>query len=268
MSTGKYHTGFTLIELLVVIAIIGLLSTIVVSELGGSRTKAKIAAGQQFSSNVYHAIGDEMVGQWNFDECSGTIAKDTSGNNNTGTLAISPFWSTDTPGRTGCSFSFNGTTQQITIPNSSSISDYSNGITVSLWFKTNTVSGIQGIFYQPQFNLTLINNQFRIEPKAGSAAYTDTRITPNTWYHIVATYDPALSSNQGKIYVNGVLDKEATLTFLIPSGQNIVLGSYAGFFNGLIDDVRVYKKSLTSASIQKLYAEVHRDYADVAVAAQ
>ena len=48
--------GFTLIELLVVIAIIGLLSSVVLVSMQGTRQKAKIAKAQQEVSAIYKAI--------------------------------------------------------------------------------------------------------------------------------------------------------------------------------------------------------------------
>jgi hypothetical protein len=43
----------------------------------------------------------ELVGYWKFDEGSGTVAADSSGKGNTGTLNNTPTWSTDVPYKAG-----------------------------------------------------------------------------------------------------------------------------------------------------------------------
>lgn len=48
--------GFTLIELLVVIAIIGLISTIVLTNLSAAREKARVAKAQAEISEIYRAL--------------------------------------------------------------------------------------------------------------------------------------------------------------------------------------------------------------------
>src|SRR3569623_1006054 len=39
-------------------------------------------------------INDGLIGHWNFDETSGTVAADSSGNGNNGTLINGPTWVT------------------------------------------------------------------------------------------------------------------------------------------------------------------------------
>ncbi len=78
--------GFTLIELLVVIAIIGILAAIVVASVAGARDKARIGSGRQFDSSTFSALGANLIGSWSFDECSGSLALDASGDSNNGTL--------------------------------------------------------------------------------------------------------------------------------------------------------------------------------------
>ncbi|MDO8436136.1 MAG: type II secretion system protein, partial [bacterium] len=59
---NKKKKAFTLIELLVVIAIIGLLASIILVSLKGTREKARIAKSLDFSQRINHALGAYAVG--------------------------------------------------------------------------------------------------------------------------------------------------------------------------------------------------------------
>ena len=75
------------------------------------------------------------------------------------------------------------------------------------------------------------------------------QLAANTWVHLAATYDGATL----RLYVNGaqVGSRAVTQSMALSAGPlqiggNAVWGEY---FSGLIDDVRVYNRALTSAEI-------------------
>ena len=76
------------------------------------------------------------------------------------------------------------------------------------------------------------------------------------WHFIVASYE----GKNGKIYVDGLLINQefSIYTFLLQT--NFIIGNddlsgYDRWFNGLIDDVRIYNRALTDQEILKLYNE-------------
>ena len=100
--TVRASSAFTLIELLVVIAIIGTLSSVVMASVNSAREKARIAAGMSLASSIHNSLGDALVTEWAFNDCSGSSAVDSAGVGN-GTLVGAADWSTDTPDNRGCS---------------------------------------------------------------------------------------------------------------------------------------------------------------------
>ena len=89
-------------------------------------------------------------------------------------------------------------------------------------------------------------------------ASSNSTLTPNKWNHIVTTWD----GTNWKIYINGNLD----LTFkdsrtLLNSNEPVCVGvgdctrntNYYPF-NGSIDDLKVYNRSLSDTEIQQLYS--------------
>ncbi len=128
--------GFTLVELMVVISIISLLSSIFLTTFNRARDKARIASGMQFAASIYHALGSEMIGQWNFEDVANP-GYDSSGNNRHGTPSTSARLDTDTyDTSSGHSAFFNGSSYVI-VNNAPAAKDIK---TISFWVKFNTLT--------------------------------------------------------------------------------------------------------------------------------
>ena len=213
-----------------------------------------------------------LVGHWKFDENNGSTVYDSSGNNKNGTLSSgtsSPSWNNN--GHSNKSLSFDGN-DSITLANEivSTSSIRTNGVTYSAWIKANNTSGTQKIVGQkPSSGYSdLASGGIDISSgKARMIAYDDniaykyatgnTTLNSDQWYLITGVYDP--SDQKIKIYVNGKFDGgETTITTfnrLISNDYNLI-GSHnytSSFFNGLIDEVKIYNRNLTDNEIKQEY---------------
>ena len=99
------------------------------------------------------------------------------------------------------------------------------------------------------------DNRFRFYIAAGTQVASTTIIQNGVWYHVVGTWDSTIGL---KLYVNGVLEGEnPTLLTRSQSGQHLEIGHqpfFQGrFFNGRIDEARVYNRALTTQEVQSIY---------------
>lgn len=140
--------------------------------------------------------------------------------------------------------------------------------TVEAWIKLSTTTtgenlvttwgsdSVNGGRFTVRINNVSGSYKLRIENKGGGINGTVT-LNDGNWHHITVTYDNSLTTNKYKLYVDGVLDTEGDITTSTNTVAltNMIIGrrinaGFGGFFNGTIDEVRVWDKALTQAEIQ------------------
>ena len=191
-----------------------------------------------------------LVGYWTFDEGSGSTAADSSGNGNNGTLANFPSdnseWVSGTVG--SGALQFGGTNQEVIAPcPATGITSYS----ISGWIKTSSTPILSAM-------MSWGNNAYIMDDTAHGTGFTTdgafldgahvgTSLIDGKWHHIVGTYDGVNDS----LYIDGALAATATNTSTLQSG--CAIGYAYTYFNGSIDDVRVYNRALSASEVTNLY---------------
>ncbi len=258
--------GFTLIELLVVVAVLALLASIVFSNLGGAREGARISNALSFQSQTHSLLGSDLVGWWNFNDGD---ARDLSGHGNNGTITGATF--TDgVPGTGGSALSFNGVGDYVDAGNNESL-NITNAITASAWIKPTTTGQVGSVlekgdtFNPPAEGYLLLVISDAMYWRIGDGTDND-RLNPSftstDWTQVVGTFD----GDRLIMYFNGieVASKNTSLESIAVSGSTLKIGRRSAantqYFNGLIDDVRIYSRALTASEIQTLYAETKDKY--------
>ena len=195
------------------------------------------------------------VAAYAFEEGTGTTVTDQSGNGNNGTLTNTTWVAA---GKYGRALSFNGTSSRLTVPNSTSL-QLSTGMTLETWVNPTTVSSAwRDIIEKGNDNYYLMATTDRTSFPAGGGtfggananAYATGILPTNSWTHLATTYD----GTNLRLYVNGTLVATQAKTGAITTSTSaLTIGSdpfYGQFFNGQIDELRIYKTALTQTQIQ------------------
>lgn len=207
-------------------------------------------------------VANGIVGKWGFDEATGTIAYDGSGNNNSGTLMNGPTRATSTCEAGDC-ISFNASSSQyVDVPATSTLNFTSNGtFSISAWVHPNTLSSAwrRGIIVQENyltsgFRLGFANGgtpMFWTTQSGGTLELTSSEpLTVDQWNYLVVTYD----NQQASLYVNGARTATSTGTYVAGSNPVRIGAAVNEYFSGLLDDIRYYNRALSAAEVKQLYS--------------
>src|SRR5262249_34095649 len=151
-----------------------------------------------------------------------------------------------------------GTSNWITVQDAPSL-DLTTGMTLEAWVYPSVVdSAWRDVIYKGNDTYALeATSGHSSVPAGGStfgggwvAAYGSTALPVNTWTHVALTYDGATL----RLYVNGVQVASLaqggplpTSTYPLQIGGDNIYGQY---FQGTIDEVRIYNRALSAPEIQ------------------
>ncbi len=231
-----------------------------------------------FPKSSYADIATGLAGYWKFDETSGTTAADSSGSGNNGTLTNGPTWTT---GRIDNALSFDGTNDYVTMgdPTNSSLDFPASDFSLSVWVLTpakDTSSATHLITGKWTYN-TLGNGgyglatrygKYTLQMGSGSGVCNSilwygsnnslNDLVGGTWEHVVATFD---RDGYIRLYVNGTQsyskDISAASACDLSNPYPFTVGSRDSggtFFQGSIDEVRIYNRALSASDVQELYS--------------
>jgi hypothetical protein len=224
---------------------------------------ALVAGVETAVSNEARAVTAVQLHTYlNFNAGSGTSAADASGNAHTGTL-INATWAT---GKLGSAVSLNGSNAYVSLPNDL-LSDIAD-CTIAAWVFWNGGSNWQRIFdfgagqgrymfLSPRSNTGVVRFAITTNNGVGEQAIVGTAALPiGVWTHVAVT----LAGASGILYVNGTAVGTNTAMTTAPFRMSSTSQNWLGrsqwpqdpYFNGLIDEFRIYNGVLTQAQIAAL----------------
>jgi hypothetical protein len=219
--------------------------------------------GTVITGNVWSFETGALVSLWKLDETSGSIVKDSSGDNN-GTLVGDPQWQ-PAAGKVGGALLFDGDGDYINIGRDSDF-DITDQITVSAWIKVNQFDREwQAVIAKGDSSWRIQRNQnenslefactsLKIPSGAPWGNLLGKRsVNDGQWHHVAGIYD----GNKMYLIIDGDVDASQSASGRInTNNQPVYIGENAEntqrFWNGSIDDVRIYNYALTKEEVAAL----------------
>jgi type II secretory pathway pseudopilin PulG len=201
-----------------------------------------------------------LVAYWRLDESAGTTASDTTTNANDGTLINSPTWAT---GHVGGGLLFDGKNDYISVPYNS-VFTITSELTLTAWIKSNKFNGSNIILSQGTVANTCNYELWTYNGKLVMGFYNGgwrnitapNALATGTWYHVAATMEISGTGRLIRLYQNGVQVTSGTTTYTpLGNAQGLTIGEFptGAYWDGPLDDIRIYNRKLSADEIQQIY---------------
>jgi fibronectin type 3 domain-containing protein len=197
-----------------------------------------------------------LVAAYSFDEGSGAAVTDASGNGHFGTISGAT-WTT--AGRYGGALSFNGTNASVALGSLGTF--YRTAFTLEAWVQKQTGTkndvAVLGTWTAtesggPMVWVDHIATHYQLTMNQGMSNYLDSGQNPvaGAWQHLAVTFD----GTTARFYIDGVEVANRTVSVNIGLSNTWRVGAYgstpSGFFDGLIDEIRIYSRALSPTEVQ------------------
>lgn len=202
-----------------------------------------------------------LVGKWTFnaDERNTTDTYDSSGYYNHGKITGAVLTN---EGRFKEAMKFDGVNDNINVSSNLNFSSFS-GLTIGVWAKYNGTTERDMISKAKAYN---VDNAFRFYTKSGTAGFYIGNTTggfptavygavsnDNKWHYHTAVWDKTnISIYTDGVYIQGFNSSSS----IYNSPYSLFFGSASAntlFWEGNLDDVRIYNRALTATEISQLY---------------
>jgi hypothetical protein len=234
---------------------------------GAARAGSSSVQGSQSQG----ALSNGLVGYWKMDEtswtvdCSTTSVLDSSGNGNNGkSCPTSTGPAGGAAGKFGNGGSFDGSDDRVVVPRTTAL-EPTTQVTLSAWVNASAFASPGRIFfksdnsgnavYSLDTNSTTVRFVIRNSSSTAVTVSSSTTLSTSTWYHLVGTYDGTTAN----LYINGRLDSSGSLAGPLSTysaSRDLGIGAVdtgSQFWNGKIDEARIYNRALSSDEVRQLY---------------